>query len=211
MNLFIPAAPRTAAASRVQVFKIYDMFFSNYPGALSDSQWRQLFADLDRRGIALALEWGPLSNTTCGSGVEGFSGGDALLVAQKIKSLGGTLRYIAMDEPFYYANIYNGPNACRWTAQQTAVDAVQNIAQIQSVFPDLTVGDMEPAPPPGAADWLQRYTAWLDAWKLAAGVPLSFFHCDVEWDVPTWISDVESLRQALVTRGIAFGMIYRSE
>ena len=209
MNLFSPAAPWTSASARVQVFKIYAIFFSNLPGALTDSQWRQVFGDLDRRGIALALEWGPLSNTTCGQGVEGFTGTNALATAQKIKSLGGTLRYLAMDEPFYHANIYNGPNACRWTPQEIAANAVQNIAQIKSVFPNVLVGDIEPAPPPGAPDWAQRYTAWLDAWRAAAGAPLAFFHFDVNYPAyPNWVRDVDPLRQALVGRGISFGVIY---
>lgn len=180
LDLFNPAAPWASAASRVQVFKIVPIF-TDTPGALTDSQWRQVFADLDRRGIALAMDWGPLSSMTCGRNVEGFTGSQSLAKAQKIKSLGGNLRYLAMDEPFYYANIYSGPDACRWTPKQIAVNAVQNLAQIRSVFPNVVVGDEEPTPALGVPDWVQRYAAWLDAWKEAAGVPLAFFHFDVDY------------------------------
>ncbi len=209
MNLFSPAAPWISAASRVQVFKIYALFNPALPGALTDSQWRQLFADLDRRGIALALEWGPLLNTTCGIGVEGFGDASALTTIQKIKSLGGNLRYLAMDEPFYGASIFNGANACQWTPKQTAADAVRNIAQVRAIFPNVIVGDIEPAPPPGAPDWVQRYTEWLDAWKEAAGTPLAFFHLDVNYpSFPNWVSDVDPFRRVLAGRSIPLGVIY---
>jgi len=209
MDLFSPTAPWSKAASHVQIFKIYSgLFIQNLPGSPTEAQWQQVFADLARRNIAVAFEWGPLSVTTCGSGVEGFETTDPLLTAQKIKRLGGNLQYIAMDEPEYYANIYKGKNACSWTPAQIAANAQQTVSRIRTVFPGVQVGDIEPVPPPDAPDWLERYTAFFDAWK-AAGPPLAFFHCDINWDVfPNWITDVESLRKVLVDRGIPFGMIY---
>jgi uncharacterized protein (TIGR03437 family) len=209
IDLFTPTAPWTNAAAHVQVFKFAaSEFVGDLPGELTDTQWQQVFANLAQRGIALAVEFGPLPVTTCGAGVEGFSGGAALLVAQKVQSLGGTLQYVAMDEPFYYGNIYTGQNACNWTAQQIAASAVQSIAQIRTVFPKVIVGDIEPVPA-GTPNWLASYTAWLDAWRIAAGSPLAFFHCDVDWDAYSdWIAGVNSMRQALEVRDIPFGLIY---
>lgn len=210
IDLFTSGAPWTNAASHIQVFKFAaSEFVGDLPGELTDSQWQQVFANLAQRGIALAVEFGPLPATTCGAGVEGFSGGAALPVAQKVQSLGGTLQYVAMDEPFYYANIYTGQNACNWTAQQIAANAVQSIAQIRTAFPNVMVGDIEPVPAVGTPGWLASYTTWLDAWEIAAGSPLAFFHCDVNWPAdPDWIADVNSMRQALALRSIPFGVIY---
>jgi uncharacterized protein (TIGR03437 family) len=209
IDLFIPGAPWTNAASHIQVFKFAaSEFVGDLPGELTDSQWQQVFANLAQRGIALAVEFGPLTVTNCGAGVEGFSGGAALLVAQKVQTLGGTLQYVGMDEPFYYGNIYTGQNACNWTTQQIAASAVQSIAQIRTVFPNVIVGDIEPVPA-GTPDWLSSYTAWLDAWEIAAGSPLAFFHCDVDWNAYSdWIASVNSMRQVLALRGIPFGLIY---
>lgn len=210
IDLFSPGAPWTDAASHIQVFKFAaSEFIGDLPGELADSQWQQVFAGLAQRGIALAVEFGPLPATTCGVGVEGFSGGAALTVAQKIQSLGGTLQYVAMDEPFYYGSIYAGQNACNWTAQQIAASAVQSVAQIRTVFPNAIVGDIEPVPAVGIPGWLASYSEWLDAWEIAAGSRLPFFHCDVDWPAdPNWIADVNSMRQALAIRGIPFGLIY---
>jgi len=69
-DLFSPSAPWSTAASHVQIFKIYSQLLE----AVSDDQLQKLFADLDRRGIALALEFPPLVSENCGF-VEGF--GDA--------------------------------------------------------------------------------------------------------------------------------------
>ena len=56
-------------------------------------------------------------------------------------------------------------------------------------------------------DWLNQYETWLDAWRAASGAPFAFFHFDVNWQAD-WRPGVESMRQALVQRGIPFGMIY---
>jgi len=211
IDLFSLNAPWTAAASHVQIFKMYtQMIVASVPGSFSDADLSQIFSFLNAHHIALAVEWGPLSGSTAGCGqlVEGFEGGGALPLATRIRQLGGNLQYIAMDEPFSHASLYSGPNACQWTPQQIAANALQNIAQIKTVFPNVIVGDIDVVPDTiDSPNWLNQYTAWLDAWRAAAGSPLAFFHFDVNWTVD-WRSSVESLCQAVVQRGIPFGMIY---
>ncbi|MEO8656948.1 MAG: hypothetical protein ABI693_00675 [Bryobacteraceae bacterium] len=207
LNLFVPDAPWATAASHVQVFKMYmQMFLPSVPGSFSDETLQQIFAYLKSHNIALAVEFGPLTpSAACGAGVEGFAGEVALQLATRIQQLGGNLQYIAMDEPFYFGRIYTGPNACQWSPQEVAADAVQNIAQIKSIFPNVIVGDIEPVP--ATANWLSRYASCIDAWKAAAGSPLPFFHFDVDWN-DDWRSNVESMRQELAQRSIPFGIIY---
>ena len=115
LDLFSASAPWATAAAHVQVFKIY----ATLVDYLTDDQLRRMFADLDRRNIALAVEFGPLVPENCGFGIEGFNGEDALQLATRIQQTGGTLRYIARDEPYYFARIYSGNNACRWSAWQS--------------------------------------------------------------------------------------------
>jgi hypothetical protein len=203
MKLFTPSAPWSEAASHTQVFLINDIvMLGELPGTPSNSQWRQVFADLNRRGIALAISWGPLTPEGCGTGMEGFDGENGVRIANKIRALGGTLKYIAMDEPFV------GALGCNWTPRQTAENALRSIAKVRTVFPDVIVGDIEPVPAAQApADWLQRYSAWLDAWKDVSGAPFPFFHLDVNWSLD-WLPHVEAMRHELVSRHIPFGMIY---
>ena len=71
LDLFSPSAPWPNAASHVQVFKFYTMLIDYF----SDDDLRRMFGDLDRRGIALAVEFAPLTVEDCGGG-EGFSSTD---------------------------------------------------------------------------------------------------------------------------------------
>ncbi len=145
MSLFTPDAPWSKAASHVQVFKIYPQWMTD----ATDAELRQQFADLKRRGIGLALEWGLLNSPDCAGG-EGIGGltdtemyADTAHAANRIKSNGGDLRYVAMDHPFDGAGLYTGPNACRWSAEQVANNASQNFKAFQEVFPGVRIGDIE--------------------------------------------------------------------
>ena len=208
LDLFAPGAAWTTASSRIQVFKLYpEMLFSVSPGSFSDSTLQLIFSWLNGHNIALAVEFPPLTPTaTCGMGVEGFAGQLALSMATRIQQLGGNLQYLAFDEPFYHGSaLYSGPNACNWTPQQIAANALQSVVQVRTVFPNVIVGDIEPVPAGG--DWLNQYTAGIDAWRTAAGAPFAFFHFDVNWQVD-WKPNLESMRQALQQRAIPFGIIY---
>jgi uncharacterized protein (TIGR03437 family) len=176
-------------------------------GSFSDTTLQQIFSWLNSHNIALAVEFPPLTPTAaCGMGVEGFAGQLALSVATHIQQLGGILQYIAFDEPFYHGSaLYSGPNACNWTPQQIAANALQSVVQIRTVFPKVIVGDIEPVP--GGSNWLSQYTAGIDAWRAAAGAPFAFFHFDVNWQID-WKPSVGSLLPALRQRGIPFGIIY---
>ena len=212
LDLFGPTAPWSTAASHTQVLKLYTYVLDT----LSDADLTKMFQDLKRRHIALALEWGPLEPNGCGSG-EGFDGGPALHYAQTIRDHGGTLQYVAFDEPFDFGSLSSDATyatPCHWTADQIAQDAVRHVAILRTIFPDVIVGDIEVVPytfgPPAwssAPDWLDRYQAWWDAWEKASGAPFAFFHCDVDAGAD-WRPSVEAVRRSLQHRHIAFGMLY---
>ena len=205
LSLFAPDAPWTLAASRIKVFKIYPQWIMQ----ASDSDLQRMFSNLKRRNIALALEYGVLSESdACGRGVEGFGGGSLLRAARRIATNGGSLRYLAMDEPIFFSTLYTGNNACRWNVQQMASNAAVNIRALKSEFPDVIVGDIEPVPAPNSPDWLDRYRDGMDAFRSALGYPLAFFHADVFWFASSWRSDVDALRQVSAQHGLAFGVIY---
>jgi uncharacterized protein (TIGR03437 family) len=213
MDLFAPGAPWSMAESHVQIFKMYWNVFldGTLPNSLTDADIQQILAYLNAHNIALAVEWEPLTSQTCGLGIEGFGAG-SLQLAQRIQQLGGNLQYLDMDEPFQHAGLYSGPNACQWTPQQVAASAVQSLAQIRTVFPNVIVGDTEVVPDEiDSPNWLASYAAWVDAWQQVAGVPLAFFLFDVNWTIEGWQADVEGLREALAARHIPFGMIYNGE
>lgn len=200
-ELFSPNAAWPRAASHVSVFKMYSQMLD-----LDDATLRSVFADLHRRHIAFAIEWGPLDGGgTCGAGIEGFTGGAALHYAQRIRDLGGSLQYVAFDEPVGGATLYDGAGACHWTPLQTAQNAAANVAQILSVFPDAHVGDIEGLP--NGDSWLSAYSQFVDAWQAVTGKPLAFFHLDVDWG-QDWKPAAAALTQMLKKRNIPIGHIY---
>jgi hypothetical protein len=204
LQLFSPDAPWSQAASHVRVFKLYTQIILD----LSDAQLVSVLTDLHRRHIALAAEFGPLTPTDCGQGIEGFSASGTLQAAQRIHDLGFSLNYVAFDEPMTFGALYTGPNACQWSPLEVAQNAAQSAAQLRSLFPDVVIGDIEVVPDGGASDtWLASYEQWLDAWQQVTGTPLAFFDFDVDWGAD-WQPAAAALTRALVLRNIPVGHIY---
>ncbi len=206
MQLFSPDAPWPAAASRVGVFKIYPQWITR----ACDADLRDQFADLKRRGIALALEFGVLSESeVCGRGVEGFGGRSLLNAARRIQRLGGKLQYVAMDEPIFFGTLYRGANRCGWTVEQMAQNAAVNLKALIAEFPNVLIGDIEPLPVDDTSKgWLDQYARGLDALQSALGFSLAFFHSDVLWSSDQWPSSLANMRVVAQARELPFGVIY---
>jgi hypothetical protein len=154
MSLFAAGAPWTQAAAQVSIFKFYTQPISgNQYGQFTDGQLQQIFSFLKQHNIAIALEFSTLiAAQGCGfingpsDPLEGFEGNTspAQNIVNRFKANGGTLSYLVMDEPFYYANLYSGPGACNWSAQQIATNALTNLNILKAGFPGLIIGDEEP-------------------------------------------------------------------
>jgi hypothetical protein len=203
MDLFRPDAPWTRATSRVAVFKIYPQWIA---GA-TDADLRRQFADLQRRGIALALEAGVLTRVgDLGLGVEGFGGDGLLPMVQRIQRDGGTLRYVAMDEPLFFGTVSTRSHAPRWTPQQAVDNAAVNIRAVRAEFPGVQFGDIEPVGASPLPDELRNYR---DGWRAfaAAGLPLAFFDADLAWQKPDVMTHLTAVRQAAREQGLPFGLI----
>jgi hypothetical protein len=206
MRLFGKKAAWGNAARHVSVFKFYGEWVTD--GA-TPAQLRRAVKDLKRRKISIAVETGPLeAPPECGRGVEGFAGTDGLRTASQIKEAGGTLRYVAFDEPFYYAALYTGPNACHWDARQVARAIAAYMRKIRTVFPDVKFGDTEPLTT-GAQ--LTQYKEWIDTYREATGEKLAFIHLDMSYGLPRWPQLAREFEEFARSRGVAFGLIYSGD
>lgn len=204
MQLFAPGAAWAKAATRVQVFKLYGEWVA-YDA--TDAELRTAVADIARRGMVLAVEMGPLSaSSTCGQGVESFAGIDeGRRITRRLRDAGGTLQVIALDEPYYFAHVFDGPNACRWPVSQVATAVADFVTAMRADWPGLVVGDTEPMPTPVSVDGL---VGWMDAYRVALGEPPAFLHLDMDWTRVNWPELGLAVEQAGTARSVPVGMIY---
>jgi F5/8 type C domain len=200
MELFSPDAPWQSAARHIQVFKLYGEWVS----IATDEQLKQVVTDLRRRGIAMGVEGGPLKARGCGAAVEGFADGWARL-ADRIRTAGGTIDYIDMDEPYYYAHFFDGPQACHWSTTKVAHEVGDFIKELHQQFPNVVIGEAEPLS--GEAD-ARAYQDWIDTFKEINGVALPFLHMDVDWKRQAWPQEVNSIEEHGRNVGVAVGIIY---
>jgi len=204
MQLFRPEAAWQSAAEYIQVFKLYGEWVAY---KATDAELKQVVDDLRGRGIALAVEAGPLdAPANCGQGIEGFAGTEeGLNIARRIKNAGGEISLIALDEHYFFAHFYAAQNACRWEAEKVAAEVGEYIETVRRVFPEVKVGDTEPLA--GAAT-AQAYMSWLDTFRNVNGYNLAFLHMDMDWSRPDWADEVIAIGEHGDIIGVPVGIIY---
>jgi hypothetical protein len=193
--------------SQIAVFKIYGQF-ADWG---SDDDLRQVFAELNRRQVALAVEMGMLTATErCGQGVEGYGGEKTARLAARIARLGGDLSYIVMDEPAWFGHIFAGANSCRADIGDVARNVAVNLAAVKAIFPHVRVGDGEPIGSSPDDATIAEYAQWADAFHAATGDALAFSLADVNWR-SAWQEPLQKWAAASRERKIPFGVIYNGD
>ena len=118
---------------------------------------------------------------------------------------GGVIHLLALDEPYFYAHVYDGPNACRWTVEKVASEVGAYIMAMKAMIPGLVVGDTEPLA--GAAS-AEAYQSWLDVFSQVNGYPLAFLHMDIDWSRSPWAQEVLAVEAYGRQIGVPVGLIY---
>lgn len=193
MDLFSPDAPWQQAASHIKVFMIYGSYLSRAPQDEVD----RIVGDLKRRGIPLALAVGVMNigprktNPPCGGlgMVEGYGIPNlARKQAEKIKSAGGAIRFIAMDEPLWFGHYFKGKPGgqpgCHSSIEQILQLIKEPLAVYAEEFPDIVVGDTEPTDIAEQNHWKEDLSAWATGFRNQHGHPLAFTHLDIPFNRP---------------------------
>jgi len=135
-----------------------------------------------------------------------------LAAAKRIQRDGGTLRYVAMDEPIFFSTVYAGQHAVHWTPDEAAANAAQNIKALLAEFPEVKFGDIEPLVDVKSLasfpDLISRYQEGIRAFRKALGVPLAFFDADIDWNSPSFPANLIALHKMVAGEGLPFGIIY---
>ena len=135
LNLFLypPANPPAAddwsfTAANTQVFMIYGGLVM---AGASPSQFNTIVSGLNARGISIAFtgECWVACGAPCGT-VNQTTLGWAQAITSNVQAAGGTISYIAMDEPLFWGHfggIANGGTTC------TVADLISSIQPILQV------------------------------------------------------------------------------
>ncbi len=181
MGLFAQDADWRRAASGLSVFEISAQ--SVLGG--SDDMLRTIFGAMRQRHVAMAVEMGAVLRTAeCGGG-EGYAPPDLIdRVAGRLRRMGLSLDYWAMDEPVWFAHEKTwGQNACAYPIDEVGRRVARNVAEMRRYFPAIRVGQIDAvtgervAPRQLVAD----YAAFAQSFRQQTGQPLAFWHADVAW------------------------------
>ncbi|MGE0420386.1 MAG: hypothetical protein AB7O80_26570, partial [Acetobacteraceae bacterium] len=208
-DLFAPDAPWDRAARMVRAFQIGPHYASVAP----EEDLARVLAGLRQRGIALVVAGLMLSGDgTCGRGHEGYAAPRQMrFIAERIKRLGGEIRYLNMDEPVWFGHwqsrpIHGAP-ACRTPLPDLAQEVAAKVAQVRAVFPHAIIGQSEPVGVPDVPGWIETLKVWTRLYRQATGEDLGFFLADVTWR-GAWTHDLRALAAFLRTAGIRYGVHY---
>ncbi|WP_438275759.1 hypothetical protein [Nitrobacter sp.] len=186
LDMFNADAPWRNAAKAIAVFKLYGSYLEHAP----QDQVDKIVKNLNERHIAIAVEAGVMNGPevikpACGGpGVEGYSTiARAKLISKKIKSAGGSIAYLAMDEPLWFGRFYKGPPGrqpgCRLPVDQV-IDLVMPVLQAyRESFPAVRIGDVEPSGVAYQPEWQNETRQWLRGLRDRLGSSLSFMQLDV--------------------------------
>jgi hypothetical protein len=203
MDLFNPDAPWPTVASHLAVFKFGPAFASQ--GNADDL--KKIFADLRRRHIQFALETGMLTQSAKWPKRSEASGPPGMFekMLTRLKSLGATPSFIAMDEPLTFSRWQEnlGPNLRPFDAITS--DLAANNAIAQRIFPGIRFGDEEAI----SADSkrLVDLQKWPEIYRQATGTSLAFIQCDLNWSRHA-MKNLIPLSQSLKSQGVPFSVIY---
>lgn len=199
-DLFAPDAPWPQVAGRTHVFKLYEDWL-NY--AATDLELERLVGALEARDIAIAIEVGPLMQSDC---TYGNGAANALGLIRRIVDAGGTVRFLAMDEPLWHGSL--NPDECGWSTATVVEQVVQFMHGVTAAYPDIVIGDIEPWP---AASW-GELADFLAAYRTATSAVFPFFHLDVNYDAApiSWPDQVIDIQRSVAAQGTRFGLIYNA-
>ncbi|MBV8749934.1 MAG: hypothetical protein JO103_09490 [Candidatus Eremiobacteraeota bacterium] len=207
--MFQPGADWATAKRHLTGIGIAQNLVTNGPA----DKLRAFYAFLKQEHLKLAVGIGMLTwSDQCGKHVEGYvPPGGSRYVAERIKSLGGELSYIDVDEALWFGRYYGGARACRSAIDALAKDVAANFKAYQAVFPDVRLGDTEPLGPPPGGDptgrWATSTQAWIDALQTESGAKLAFIHEDItDWNRPL-ASYLPAVAQLVHNDGIPFAPI----
>lgn len=190
---------------------VFKLLYENIAYA-SDSELRSLFSYLKKNHVKFALEVPALVWTDkAGYKVEGFAPpGFLKAVIDKIKINGGELSYVSFDEPYYYAEIYDGVNKAKFSDRMLIEQILSSIKIIHNYYPTAKIGDIEPFTQIDDKALLTRYFKIISLLSKNGEGNISFIDYDPLWEA-NWILTIMKLHDLSKNMGMKIGVIFNAK
>jgi hypothetical protein len=163
------------------------------------------FQMLMKWGKKIAIEAGSVKDGYCTPDASGMEAsiGSTLNSIRAVQQAGGTVSYIAQDEPF----VSGRDKVCGGPALEPTADRVaQYVAGVSAVFPSVKIGLIE-AYPFSSESAIETILQLLRA----RGATPVFLHMDVDWRLAgsaAFMRDMPALQAFCKAQGILFGIIF---
>jgi hypothetical protein len=133
--------PNAPVASHVKVMT----FVPPNLERVTDTDLKLAPDDLKRPHIALAIGTGLIVRSDrCRSNTEAYVEPGALeRMFEKVRRNGGDVKYVAMDEPYFYGHRYFGPTACHESAEAIAKAVAESVRLVRKYFPSAEIRESE--------------------------------------------------------------------
>ncbi len=199
-----PGAPWQSVLEKVKVVGVS-------PGAIQGASGPELqaaFSGMKRAHVMLALGTGLLTRSDrCQAHNEAMGApGEFEQMLLKIQRNGGELRYIVMDEPYYFG--HTDASGCHQSAADLAANVAQSVATARRIFQNVVLGDVEVLN--ASRSLTQEIVTWADAYRAATGEKLAFMFTDIQWSELA-MRNLQPLSTELRNRGIPLGIVYDAD
>src|ERR1043166_8854027 len=177
-DMWKPGAPWQIVAGAVGVIQ----FPPTSVDRASESDLRQAISEIKHRNIALAVGTGLLIRSDrCRSKTEAYVDQAALEhLFDKLRRNGADVKYVTMDEPYFYGHRDSSPTSCHESAQALAQALKESIAIVRKYFPNAQIGTDEVVTKERA--WVDELAGWADSYQQATGERLAYLHADLGWN-----------------------------
>ena len=174
------------------------------------SDLKQAVEDIKRRNISLAIGDGLLIRSDrCRSNTEAYVNQPQLEgTFQKLKNSGADVKYVTMDEPFFFGHKDSSKTSCHESPEVLAHALAQSMAIVRKYFPNAQFGADEVVD--ADTNWVQELARWTDTFKAITGEPLAYIPADLDWSEGA-VCNLAPLAAALKQRHVALGVIYDAD
>lgn len=215
LSLFTSPGDWQLAAKYIDVVELSSQFFIFAP----DSVVKEAIDYLKARNMRLAVA----AEFQCNLGPTWEFA--STTISKKIQRAGGTIAYLAMDEPLLYLYYMPSGRGCGLDFDKVLHRTKQMILPYLEVFPDIEIQDVEPFPHLFLKEnWREIYIEWQGVFERATGRKIKSLTMDINWRESSLTSSgpdvgspeaikklVKNVSEFASTQGLRVGIIYNGK